>query len=148
MPCVFGASVGVNQIRLLINTIAAIGDEYVRKKKANFLSEERVVTSLSGGGEEGCVVGLDAPLAQLHRGGEVDLGVQLQAEVANLARSLTITGPPLFWRDAGRPILGGQGLTTVQASCFLPSASAGSDCSLPAAYPPHRSHSCHRWEAA
>lgn len=35
MPCVFGASVGVNQIRLLINTIAAIGDEYVRKKKAN-----------------------------------------------------------------------------------------------------------------
>ena len=43
---------------------------------------------------------------------EYDFAVDLfRFEVANLARSLTITGPPLFWRDAGRPILGGQGLT-------------------------------------
>ena len=37
MPCVFTASLGVNHIRLLINTIAAVGDEYVRTKKANLL---------------------------------------------------------------------------------------------------------------
>ena len=39
------------------------------------------------------------------------------AEVLNLDRR-TITGPPIHWRDASVPILGGQGITTVQVAAL------------------------------
>ena len=79
----------------------------------NYWAERRVLTSVSAVGAR-CTLGLDRPLWHRHRGSWVDGVVPTQAEVANLARSVLITGPSLFWRNASRPILGGQGLVTAQ----------------------------------
>ena len=81
----------------------------------NFLAEEATIDAVgpAAGGAAGCAVTLQTALRLLHRGSALS-GVPVRAEVANLARSVTITGPPIHWRNASRPILGGQGLTTVQ----------------------------------
>ena len=94
----------------LIN-VAASGDP-----QDNYKAEERTIASIShaGGGREGCTVGVDSPLLYRHRGEYLHGVVPTRAEVANLARSVTITGPPVHWVDAAAPIYGGQGLTTVQ----------------------------------
>ena len=87
----------------------------------NFLAAERVVRAVTDprrvegatAADGDCVVELETPLDLLHRGAPLH-GVPTHAEVLNLDRSVTITGPPIHWRDEARPILGGQGITTVQ----------------------------------
>ena len=54
---------------------------------------------------------LDAPLALLHRGSTM---AGFRCGGWPTARSVTITGPPIHWSNASRPIPGGQGLTTAQ----------------------------------
>ena len=104
--------------------VAATGGEATRYSQLvsgsvedNYWAERRVVTGVApapGGDGGGCSVGLDHPLSFRHRGEWLDGIVPTQAEVANLNRSVLVTGPPIHWRDATRPVLGGQGLVTAQ----------------------------------
>ena len=80
----------------------------------NYWAERRTITSVAFDGNSRCSVGLDRPLWFRHRGDWIDDVVPTQAEVVNLNRSVLITGPTIHWRDAARPILGGQGLVTAQ----------------------------------
>jgi len=79
--------------------------------EANYWAERRTLVAVDAAT---CALTLDAPLAYLHRGNWLDGIVPTQAEVANLDRSVLITGPPIAWRDAARPVLGGRGLVTAQ----------------------------------
>lgn len=81
----------------------------------NFEAGEGVIASVSAAAGGRCAVTLEEPLRHLHRGSWMAGGrVPVQAEVANLNRSVLITGPPIHWIDASRPVLGGQGLVTAQ----------------------------------
>ena len=76
----------------------------------NYLAEERIITAI----DSGCGVTVDTPLWLLHRGTWLGGVVPTQAEVTNMNRSISITGPPIYWKDEARPILGGQGILVTQ----------------------------------
>lgn len=111
--------------------VAATGGEATDYGQAassedNYWAERRVLTTIqptgrdagagSSGGSSGgrCVVGLDRPLRFRHRGSWLDGIVPTFAEVANLNRSVLVTGPPIYWRNEARPIEGGRGIVSAQ----------------------------------
>ena len=79
--------------------------------EAGYWAERRTITHVGAA----CTLSLDRPLSYLHRGSWLDGVVPTQAEVANLDRSILITGPPIAWKDPQRPVRGGRGLVTAQA---------------------------------
>ena len=81
----------------------------------NFKSEQRTISSIDSSVDTGCLITLSYALSYYHRGEWIDGKIPTQAEVLNMDRSITITGPEPHIYDTNELRNGFQGITTRQS---------------------------------